>query len=354
MTLTFSQVMAARTLGGAHSEVMPRPMWKGSISFGLVTIPVHAEPASEEKDYKFHQVHEKDGGRVRYRKMCEIDGGEVPSEDIVKGFDIGGGELVMLEDSDFESLPLASAHTVDVVEFVPAEQIDPIMHSRAYYLVPEKAGVKAYSLLRDALQTQDRVGIVKVALRNRERLATLRVYEKVMVLDLLLWPDEVRDPHELKALPEADDKPRAQELTMATQFIESKTQDYDPDDPKFHDDYRAAIKEVIDAKIEGRQVVAAPEPPQGTDKGKPFDLMAALKASVADARKGRGEEPEPEKKAPAKKAGRALKSVPTGDDAPEPKKSAPRKAPAKKTAATTVAKKTAAKKAPAKRARKSA
>ncbi|MGY0234450.1 non-homologous end joining protein Ku [Longispora urticae] len=315
-----------------------RAIWKGAVSFGLVAISVKLYSATEEKDVRFHQVHRADGGRIRYKKVCEVCGEEVGTADIVKGFDIGGGELVLLDDEDMAHLPLSSSRSVDVLEFVPADQIDPIFYNKAYYLEPEKIAVKPYVLLRDALRTGERVAIVKVALRQREQLATLRVRDDVLVLNTMLWPDEVRTPD--FGFLEDDVHVRPQELAMAASLIESMSGDFAPAD--FSDQYRAAVQEVIDAKIAGRETVAPPAVEAPT--GKVIDLMAALKASVAQARAGHAEAAEPAPRttapraaaraetAPPKKtaAKRALKSVPEPEKKAASKKVAAAPAPAKK------------------------
>jgi DNA end-binding protein Ku len=299
-----------------------RAIWKGAVSFGLVSIPVKLYTATEEKDVSFHQVHREDGGRIRYKRVCQIDGEEVAYGDIAKGYELPSGETVVLTDEDFADLPLTSSRVVDVLSFVPLEQVDPIYFAKSYYLEPEKNATKPYVLLRDALQQADSVALVKVAIRTREALATLRVRDGVLVLETMVWPDEVRAP-DFGFLDE-DVTVRPQELAMAESLIESMTGEFDPD--LYHDEYRQALEKVIEAKIEGREVVE--QPVQEEDTGSVVDLMAALRASVAAAKKGRGEADEeepPAKKAPAKKA------------------------PAKK-AAKAPAKKTAAKKAPAKKA----
>src|SRR5690242_16161221 len=158
-----------------------RAIWKGAVSFGLVSIGVKLFSATEEKDIRFHQVHRTDGGRIRYKRVCSVCGEEVTYDDIAKGYDIGGGEIVLLTDEDFADLPLSTSHAIEVLEFVPAEQVDPILYSKAYYLEPESAATKPYALLRNALTEVDRVAIVKVALRQREQLATLRVKDNVLV-----------------------------------------------------------------------------------------------------------------------------------------------------------------------------
>ena len=335
-----------------------RAIWKGAVSFGLVSIGVRLYSATEEKDIRFHQVHRTDGGRIKYKRVCSIDGEEVTYDDIVKGYDLGGGELVLLTDEDFADLPLTSSHAIEVLEFVPAEQVDPMLYAKAYYLEPEATATKPYALLRDALSDVDRVAIVKVALRQREQLATLRVKDNVLVLNTMLWPDEVRTP-DFGFLDE-DITVRPQELAMAESLIDSMAGDFQPD--AYTDNYREALQEVIDAKVEGREVVTPPD-----EQGAPpaaVDLMAALRASVERAKTARGEassgEPTPitsarsaQKAAPAKKAP-AKKAAPA-------KKTAAKSTAAKKAAEpaaqkTAAAKKTPAKKAPAKKAaaRKSA
>jgi DNA end-binding protein Ku len=260
-----------------------RAIWKGAVSFGLVSISVKLYSATEEKDIRFHQVHRTDGGRIKYKRICSIDGEEVSYDDIAKGFDLGGGEMVILTDEDFVDLPLTTSRAIDVLEFVPAEQVDPILYAKAYYLEPDGSATKPYVLLRDALTRTDRVAIVKVALRQREQLATLRVRDNVLVLNTMLWPDEVRKP-DFEFLDE-DVSARQAELAMAGSLIESMAADFDPGD--YTDNYRAALQEVIDAKVAGREVVA-PEEEAPAPSGA-VDLMAALRASVERARMARGE-----------------------------------------------------------------
>src|SRR5690242_13085095 len=228
-----------------------RAIWKGAVSFGLVSIGVKLFSATEEKDIRFHQVHRTDGGRIRYKRVCSVCGEEVTYDDIAKGYDIGGGEIVILTDEDFADLPLSTSHAIEVLEFVPAEQVDPILYSKAYYLEPENAATKPYVLLRDALTETDRVAIVKVALRQREQLATLGVRENVLVLNTMLWPDEVREPD--FAFLDEDVALRPQELAMAGSLIDSMAADFEPD--AYSDNYRAALQEVIDAKVGGREIV---------------------------------------------------------------------------------------------------
>ncbi|MFD6262712.1 Ku protein [Micromonospora chalcea] len=338
-----------------------RAIWKGAVSFGLVSIGVKVYSATEEKDIRFHQVHREDGGRIRYKRTCSVCGEEVTYDDIAKGYDIGGGEMVILTDEDFADLPLSTSHAIDVLEFVPAEQVDPILYNKAYFLEPEGSATKPYVLLRDALSDSERVAIVKVALRQREQLATLRVREGVLLLNTMLWPDEIRRP-DFGFLDE-DLKVRPPELAMASSLIDSMAGEFEPD--AFTDDYRAALQEVIDAKVEGREVVQPEE--EEAAPAAAVDLMAALKASVERARAARGEAPsgggaEPTPISSARSAKKAAKKAParkTAEKKAEPaKKTAAKKTPAKKTAEKKAepAKKTAAKKTPAKKtaAKKSA
>jgi DNA end-binding protein Ku len=257
-----------------------RSIWKGAISFGLVTIPVRLYSATEEKDVSFHQVRRSDGSRIKYKRVAAVDGEEVAYGDIAKGYELPSGETVVLTDDDFKDLPLTTSKAIDVLQFVPLEEVDPIYFAKSYYLEPDKTGTKPYVLLREALQDSGKVAIVKVALRNREALATLRVRDGVFVLETMLWPDEVRAP-DFGFLDE-DVEVRPQELAMASSLIETLTGDFDPS--QYTDSYREALQAVIDAKIEGREVVQ-PEGAQPTS-GTVVDLMSALRASVEAAKKG--------------------------------------------------------------------
>ncbi|MEV0650742.1 Ku protein [Phytomonospora sp. NPDC050363] len=298
---------------------MPRAMWKGSISFGLVTIAVEMHSATVDRDVRFHQVHKPDGGRIRYRRVCELDGEEVRYEEIAKGFDING-ETVILDNSDFESIPLAARHVIDVVEFVPAAQIDPVLYEKSYYLQPGRGASKAYVLLREALADAERVAVVKVVMRQKEQLAIMRVKDDVLMLGTVRWADEVRRPE--FDVPEAT--VRRQELAMASSLIETMSADFDP--AAYSDDYREAVEKLIEAKISGEETVPESEPEEGAQI---IDLSEALKASM-ERLKGGGERKAA--KAPAKKS---------AADKPAAKKSAAQKPAAKKS----TAKKTAAKKA---------
>lgn len=276
-----------------------RAMWKGSISFGLVTIPIKLYAATEAKNVSFRQVHEADGGRIQYKRVCTVDGEEVPYSDIAKGYELDNGDMVILTSDDLAQIPLASSDSIEVLEFVPLESVDPIYFDRGYYLEPDKGAAKPYVLLRDALHKSGRVAVVKVALRQRETLALLRVYSDVMVLQTMLWPDEVRNP-DFKFLDEDIPEVRSEEMSMAGMLIDSLSEEvFEPD--QFHDSYREAVLELIDAKAAGQEVKEAP--PEST--GAVIDLMAALQASVEGAKqaRGKGDDADGDKrKAPAKKS----------------------------------------------------
>jgi DNA end-binding protein Ku len=339
-----------------------RAIWKGAVSFGLVNVPVRVYAATGEKDVKFHQVHEEDGGRIRYKRICSVDGEEVPYAEIAKGFETEDGELVVLTDEDFADLPLVTNREIEVVEFVPADQVDPILFAKCYYLEPDKAAAKPYALLREALAETDRMAVVKVALRQRETLAVLRVRDKVLLLQTLLWPDEIREADFDILDSDVDLKPA--ELSMASSLVESLASDFDP--AEFTDNYTEALRSVIEAKIssgEVREPKVEAEAPAGAEV---VDLLTALQRSVEKAKAARGGDPEERM--------RSVRSASGDDEAeheepasqPEPaqqagakktaaKKTAEKKAPAKKAAKKTAAKKEPAKKAAAKRTtRKSA
>ena len=311
-----------------------RSLWKGAVSFGLVTIPVRLYSATEERDVSFHQVRRSDGSRIRYRRVAEADGEEVQYSDIAKGYQLESGETVILTDDDFADLPLPTRHSLDVLQFVPTEQIDPIYFAKSYYLEPEKQGTKPYLLLREALDSSGMVALVKVAIRSREQLATLRVREGVIVLETMLWPDEIRTP-DFAFLDEKIEL-RPQEAAMAQTLVSSMAGDFDP--AEFSDDYRTALMQVIDAKASGREVVDAPA--ETPTAGNVVDLMAALRASVDAAKKRRGEDV-------ASEPGESAASA-TGEKATAKKAAA--KAPAKKAQSTVAPKKAAAKKTAGKKA----
>ncbi|WP_433515730.1 Ku protein [Nonomuraea sp. CA-143628] len=288
-----------------------RSIWKGAISFGLVTIPVKLYSATEQKDVTFHQVHREDGGRIRYKRVCTVDGEEVPYSDIAKGYELATGEIVVLTDEDFEDLPLSTSRRIDVLQFTPADQIDPIYFAKSYYLEPDGQGDKPYVLLRDALESSGQVAVVKVALRQRESLATLRVRDGVFVLETMYWPDEIRVPD--FGFLEEDIEVRAQELKMAESLITTMKADFDA--TEHHDAYREALQQVIEAKVEGKEVIA---PPEGEEEAGPaVDLMAALRASVDAAKR--------ERSGDAAKPKRATKASKDAGDKDTGEKAAPKR-----------------------------
>jgi DNA end-binding protein Ku len=261
-----------------------RSIWAGAISFGMVVIPVKLFAATEQRDVSFRQVHRSDGGRVQFRRFCSVDGQEVSYSDVAKGYELPTGDVVVLTDEDLADLPLASTHRIDVLHFAPAGQLDPILTSKSYYLEPAPAGVRAYVLFRDALERSGRVAIAKVAIRQREALAGLRVREGVLTLETLLWPDEVRTP-DFAFLDENVDV-RSQELKMAASLIDTMTEDFDPS--LYRDAYREALEALVQAKIEGNDVVRPAGPAGAPDKGTgPLDLAETLRASVEAAKASR-------------------------------------------------------------------
>jgi DNA end-binding protein Ku len=289
---------------------MPRAMWKGAISFGLVTIPVSVYPATEEKGLKFNQLHDEDGGRIRYKRVCEKDGEEVSFEHIVKGYEVEKDRYVVLTDEDFDAVPVESSRAIDIERFVDLDDIDPVMFKKSYYLIPEETGAKAYALLREAMSEDGRVGIAKVSFRDKEHLAALRFKDDAFVLETMYWPDELREA-DFGGV-DVGGKVTDQEMAMARQLIESLAGAWEPE--QFSDEYREGLLEIVEAKLHGQEIeVVAPEP-----TAKVVDLMEALKASVAAAKK---QEPAP-KEASAKKS--AAKK-------PAAKKPAAKKPAAKKT-----------------------
>ena len=258
-------------------------MWTGAISFGLVSVPVKLYPATEDHDVRFHQVHLKDQGRISYQRKCGECGEIVQYSDIGKAYETSTGERVVFTEEDFDSLPVAGAKEIDVIEFVPTDQIDPVLFDRCYYLEPEARGVKPYVLLREALEETERTAIVKIAIRARQQLAALRVRGEVIVLQTMLWPDEVRTAHF-----DFQDKKvevRPQELAMAGSLIETLNSDWNPED--YQDEYREAVLALVDEKLAGGEGVTAKKGPVA-EEGQVLDLMAALQASVERSRKKRG------------------------------------------------------------------
>ncbi len=307
-----------------------RAIWKGAVAFGLVNVPVKVYAATGENQVTLHQVHKADGGRIRYRKVCSLDGEEIAYEDIAKGYETDDGRMVVLTDEDLDELPLATEREIAVEEFVPAEQVDPIMLGKTYYLEPEKTAAKPYALLREALLQTDRMAVVKVALRQRETMAVLRVRGRVICLQTLLWPDEVREAD--FPILDTDVTVRPQEAQMAASLVESLAADFDPSD--FSDAYKEALESLIEAKVTSGKTVAVPSA-AGEEKaegGEVVDLLSALQRSVERAREARGGA-EAEEKKPARAAAddgekptRASRAKKADDDKAPAKKSTRRRA----------------------------
>jgi len=276
-----------------------RAIWKGAVTFGLVNVPVKVYSATEDHDISLHQVHDKDGGRIKYQRRCEVCGKIVAFADIDKAYD-DGEETVILTDDDLSSLPEERSREIDVVEFVPNDQLDPIMFERSYFLEPDSKSGKAYALLRRTLEDADRTAIVQFALRQKTRLGALRVRGDVLMLQSLLWDDEVREAK----FPALDEKVRisAKELEMSRSLVKSFETDFAPD--KFTDEYQEQLRELIEAKLKKGDAVSTEET-FGEDAedggGEVLDLMEALRRSVE---KSRG------KAAPKKKAAASKKAAP--------------------------------------------
>lgn len=262
---------------------MPRAIWNGSISFGLVTIPVKLYGATEDKDVSFRQVHSTDGGRVRYQRVCDKCGEVVEWGDIAKGYEAPDGRMAVLTDEDFSALPLSTLKTVDVVQFVEADEIDESYLQKTYFLEPQNTGQKPYVLLREALERQGKVAVVKVALRNRESLALIRPKGDLLVMHTMFWPDELRDGS--FAAPSDEVKISDAEIEMANLLIKQLEGSFDAD--AYTDSYREALNEVVEAKLAGTPLQAADDTSAPT--GNVVDLMATLKASVEAAKKRRAE-----------------------------------------------------------------
>ncbi|QIS04732.1 Ku protein [Nocardia brasiliensis] len=306
-----------------------RSIWKGSIAFGLVNVPVKVYTATEDHDIRFHQVHAKDGGRIKYDRVCTVCGKSVQYADIDKAYESPEGDKVILTDEDFAKLPAAEKHEIPVLQFVPSEQIDPILYEKSYYLEPDSSTPKAYVLLATTLERIDRTALVHFTLRQKTRLAALRVQDGVLVLQTLLWPDEVRAV-EFESL-DGVAEPKPQEIKMAETLVETMSDDFDPD--QFTDEYQIELKRLLDEAIASGtgKVPEQPESAPAEMDAEVVDLVAALQRSL-EASGRRSTAADNGKPAPAKKTA---------------KKTAAKKAPAKKTAkkaADKPAKKTAARK----------
>jgi DNA end-binding protein Ku len=280
---------------------MPRAIWKGAVSFGMVSIPIKLYTATEEKDVAFHLLHKKDHERIKTQRWCPADEEVVEWNDVVRGYEIAPDQYVVMEPEDFEKVPVDTTHTIEITDFVPLDQIDPIYYQKTYYLEPEKVGGKPFALLREVLKDSKLVALAKVTLRQKEQLCTLRIYEDTLALETMFYPDEIRSTESLE-VPEVE-KVGERELKMAKSLVEMLTGDFEPE--KYHDNYREALLELIEAKSEGQEI-KRPAPAAG----KVTDLMEALRASIEQARRDRGEgaaeaeaEEEPAKPARRRRAG---------------------------------------------------
>lgn len=331
-----------------------RSIWNGAISFGLVSIPIKLVNATESHSVSFRQIHTADGGRIRYRKVCELEEKEVSNAEIGKGYEDADGSIIPITDEDLAALPLPTAKTIEIVAFVPASSIDPLQMEAAYYL--SASGVpaaKPYTLLREALKRSQKVAVAKFALRGRERLGMLRVVDDVIAMHGLLWPDEIRAPEGVA--PETEVTVRDAELDLADALMDTLGE---VDMDSLHDDYRTAVEQMIAAKVEGGGVLPEAAPAEGG--AQVIDLMAALEGSVKAAKEARGEEGAAvaevtpikgrKRAASSPKASGAKKSTGAGAKKTAAKTAARSTSATKSTAGAkkTAAKKTAAKKTAAK------
>ena len=268
--------MAERTSKAART---PRAIWRGTISFGMVSIPVNLYTATESHDVRFHLLHRRDGVRLKNVRWCPKDEKAVPWDDVVRGFEYTKGKYLPVSEEDLDHLPVKSVHTVDISDFVKLEEVDPIYYDKAYYLAPDEAGVKAFALLRQALQQTGRAAVAKVAIRDKENLCLVRPYEDVLSMETMFYANEIRSAQDIAA---DGAKVSPKELQMAVSLIENLSDSFDAE--RYRDEYQAALKQVIKAKVEG-----APLPEAPTEKGgRVVDLMEALRASVEQTRKKGG------------------------------------------------------------------
>ena len=266
---------------------MARPLWKGAVSFGMVSIPVRLYTATDEKDIHFNMLHDEDLSRIKQKRFCAEEDVEVDLKDIVKGYEVSPGQYVILEDEDFEKVPVNTTHTIEITDFVSLEKIDPILYQKTYYLEPEEVGVKPFALLMRALEDSGRVAIAKVTLRQKEQLCTLRIYENTIALETMFYGDEVRSTEEL-SVPGKKIEVSDKELAMAKSLIDMLSSE-EFDFEQYKDNYREALLEIIRRKAEGQTI----EMPKAAP-AKITDLTEALRASVEAIRRQKGDG-EPEK-----------------------------------------------------------
>ncbi len=267
---------------------MPRAIWSGAISFGLVNVPVKLYSAVSRKTVRFHQLHERDGVRIQQKRVCPEDGEEVPYDEIVKGYEISPGHHVVITPDELESLDPKKTRTIDIEDFVELEEIDPIYYDAAYYLVPDKGADKAYNLLLQAMRESGRVAVARVVIRTKEHLTAIRATGDVLTMATMLFADEVVPPDRLDELADTEDGASKRELDMARQLIESLSTEFEPD--KYRDEYRERVLDMVERKAEGQEIAVQPaEEPERVP-----DLMAALEASIkAAGQDGGGAESKP-------------------------------------------------------------
>jgi DNA end-binding protein Ku len=263
-------------------------IWKGSISFGLVNIPIKLHSATEDRDIKLRSLHKECHTPIKYEKVCPVCDKEIDHSDIVKGYEVTKGKFVVLEEDELNQIKEANAEkTVEILDFIKIDEIDPIFYDRSYFVSPNDGGKKAYTLLRKALLTSGKVGIAKITMRSKEQLSVVRVYENTLVMETIHYPDEVRTSKDVPNVPESDDISE-KELETATMLIEQLTSEFQPEN--YHDEYRERLSQLIESKQTGEKVVTAKEK---APKENVTDLMAALQASIDSTK--------PEKKTAAKK-----------------------------------------------------
>jgi DNA end-binding protein Ku len=282
-----------------QNGVMPRAIWSGSISFGLVNVPVKLVTATSTKDVRFHQLHEKDGGRINQKRVCSVDNEEVDYSEIVKGYELHRGQYVVVEPEELEALAPEASRSIDIEEFVELAEIDPLFFDHSYYLVPDDIAARPYALLVEAMAGTGKVGIGRFVLRTKQYLAALRPRDGALVLSTLLFSDEVIATSDLDVKTTSETKPSDRELSMARQLVNSLSAEWAPE--KYKDDYREKVLALIEAKAEGNELAIPEEPERPAPV---VDLMAALEASLARAKES-GHAPEPEAEAPARRRKRA-------------------------------------------------
>jgi DNA end-binding protein Ku len=269
-------------------------MWKGSISFGLVNIPVKMFAATEDKDIRFKYIHNECKTPIKYEKVCPTCNKEITQDDIVRGYEYEPGRFVVIDDKDLESLRQSTGRAIEILDFVNLEEIDPIYFIKSYYLSPQDTGEKAYNLLREAMNQTGRIAIAKITIRDKQSLAAVRVYKNLLVMETIFYPDEVRDMAQVPNVPAAENV-NEKELAMATQLIGNLTTAFDPE--KYTDEYRKELMELIHKKIEGDEGIRPQEAPQRNV----IDLMQALQESLKETERLKQTDAPPKKKAPAKK-----------------------------------------------------